>query len=214
MTELDKFISIFAGSYNAYGQTRKTEEFDERGKHKTKSFIIKKKPTTQMFEDHLAGKEPALGIIPINEQNKCQWACIDIDLYNGFDHKELIRKIREYKFPLIVFRSKSGGAHVFLFTATFTPAALFRNKLKDMAAKLGYANAEIFPKQNKVDMQKGGTGSFLNLPYHNYKLTTRYAIKDDGSAMSLKEFFEAHDKVKLTENQLKLALRHHLRQAS
>ena len=71
MTELDKFINIFAGSYNAYGQTRKTEEFDERGKHKTKSFIIKKKPTTQMFEDHLAGKEPALGIIPINEENKC-----------------------------------------------------------------------------------------------------------------------------------------------
>ena len=32
-----------------------------------------------------------------------------------------------------------------------------------MAAKLGYANAEIFPKQNKVDMTKG-TGSFLNLP--------------------------------------------------
>ena len=71
-----------------------------------------------------------------------------------------------------------------------------------MAAKLGYANAEIFPKQNKVDMQKGGTGSFLNLPYHNFELTTRYAIKEDGSAMSLKEFFEAHSKVKLTEDQL------------
>ena len=37
----DKFINIFEGSYSAYGQTRKTEEFDERGKHKTKSFIIK-----------------------------------------------------------------------------------------------------------------------------------------------------------------------------
>ena len=51
-------------------------------------------------------------------------------------------------------RSKSGGAHVFLFTDSFAPAALFRSKLKDMAAKLGYANAEIFPKQNKVDMKK------------------------------------------------------------
>ena len=71
-----------------------------------------------------------------------------------------------------------------------------------MAAKLGYANAEIFPKQNKVDMQKGGTGSFLNLPYHNALLSTRYGIKDDGSAMDLIQFFEAHDKVKLTEDQL------------
>ena len=98
-------------------------------------------------------------------------------------------------------RSKSGGAHVFLFTNEFVPAVLFRNKLKEMAAKLGYANAEIFPKQNKVDMQKGGTGSFLNLPYHNVKMTMRYGVKDDGSAMSINEFFEAHGKVKL-ENQL------------
>ena len=161
MTDLDKFINIFEGSYSAYGQTRKTEEFDERGKHKTKSFIIKKSPTKQMFQEHLNGKEPALGIIPINEENKCKWACIDIDLYNGFDHKELIRKIKQQEFPLIVCRSKSGGAHVFLFSDDFVPAVLFRNKLKEMAAKLGYANAEIFPKQNKVDMQKGGTGSFF-----------------------------------------------------
>ena len=202
MTELDRFINIFEGSYSAYGQTRKTEEFDERGKHKTRSFIIKKRPTKQMFQEHLEGKDPALGIIPINEQNKCKWACIDIDLYNGFDHKELIRKIKEQEFPLLVCRSKSGGAHVFLFADNFVPAALFRNKLKDMAAKLGYANAEIFPKQNKVDMQKGGTGSFLNLPYHNMKMTMRYGIKDDGSAMSINEFFMAHNKVKLSEDQL------------
>ena len=41
MTELDRFLNIFAGSFSAYGQTRKTDEFDDRGKHKTKSFIIK-----------------------------------------------------------------------------------------------------------------------------------------------------------------------------
>ena len=202
MADVDKFINIFEGSYSAYGQTRKTDEFDERGKHKTRSFIIKNRPTKQMFEDHLMGKDPALGVIPINEENKCKWSCIDIDLYNGFDHKKLILKIKEYKFPLLVCRSKSGGAHVFLFTESFVPAALFRAKIKDMAAKLGYANAEIFPKQNKVDMSKGGTGSFLNLPYHKSAMSLRYGIKEDGSAMSLNEFFEAHDNVKLTEDQL------------
>ena len=45
IVKVDKFINIFEGSYSAYGQTRKTEEFDERGKHKTRSFIIKKSPT-------------------------------------------------------------------------------------------------------------------------------------------------------------------------
>ena len=48
MTDVDKFINIFEGSYSAYGQTRKTEEFDERGKHKTKSFIIKKNHQTNV----------------------------------------------------------------------------------------------------------------------------------------------------------------------
>ena len=46
MSDVDKFINIFEGSYSAYGQTRKTEEFDERGKHKTKSFIIKTEDLT------------------------------------------------------------------------------------------------------------------------------------------------------------------------
>ena len=197
MTEIDKFIDIFGGSFSAYGRTRKTNEFDDRGKHKTESFIKKETPSTKMFQEHLDGKDPALGIIPINEQNMCRWACIDIDVYKGLDHKKLIEEINENKFPLTVFRSKSGGAHVFLFTKKFEAAALFRAKLKEMAAVLGYANAEIFPKQNQVDLTKGGTGSFLNLPYHNSKMTMRYAMKADASAMTLQEFFDWYDKIAL-----------------
>ena len=37
------FKNIFEGLESAYGQTVKTDQFDERGKHKTKSFIIKQK---------------------------------------------------------------------------------------------------------------------------------------------------------------------------
>ena len=44
MTGIDKFIDIFGGSFSAYGQTRKTDEFDDRGKHKTKSFYNKENP--------------------------------------------------------------------------------------------------------------------------------------------------------------------------
>ena len=53
MTDVDKFINIFEGSYSAYGQTRKTNEFDERGKHKTKSFIIKQ--NLNLREENLKG---------------------------------------------------------------------------------------------------------------------------------------------------------------
>ena len=69
-----------------------------------------------MFQEHLDGKEPALGIIPINEENKCQWACIDIDLYNGFDHKELIRKINEYKFPLLCLDQIWWSTCIFIYS--------------------------------------------------------------------------------------------------
>ena len=199
---MEDFRKIFTGLKRAHGCTYVDKKGADGLKVKGKSFVKREVVTEKHWEDHLNGIEPSLGIIPINEANKCKWACIDIDLYNGFDHKELIKKIRQHNFPLLVCRSKSGGAHVFLFTDNFVPAALFRSKLKDMAAKLGYANAEIFPKQNKVDMNKGGTGSFLNLPYHNALLSMRYGIKDDGSAMDLIQFFEAHSKVKLTEDQL------------
>jgi len=201
MVEIKKFKQIFEGSYNAYGQTRKTEEYDERGKHKTKSVIIKQPVTDQMWLDHLEGKDPALGIIPINEDSKCKWACIDIDVYN-LNHKELIDKIKLNKLPLIVFRSKSGGAHVFLFTNEFIPAALFRNKLKDIAAMLGYARSEIFPKQNHINKDRGDVGSFLNLPYHNVNQTLRYAFNYDGNAMTIEEFFKYYDQIVLTEEDL------------
>ena len=201
MTDIKKFKDIFEGSNSAYGQTRKTNEYDERGKHKTKSFIVKQPVTDKMWQDHLAGVDPALGIIPINEENKCKWSCIDIDIYN-LNHKELIDKIIQKKLPLTVFRSKSGGAHVFLFAKQFVPAALLRGKLKDIAASLGYARAEIFPKQNQVKTERGDTGSFLNLPYHNVNQTLRYAFKSDGNAMTIDEFFDHYEKISLSEPEL------------
>ena len=65
---------------------------------------------------HLDGKDPALGIVPISSDNKCKWGCIDIDTY-PFDHKKFIKKkLKEKKkIPIVLFRSKSGGAHCFIF---------------------------------------------------------------------------------------------------
>ncbi len=202
MTDLERFKSIFSGLDIAYGQTKRTDEFDERGKHKTRSFIIKKQPSDKLWRDHLSGVEPALGIIPINHESKCKWACIDIDVY-PVDHQQLINKIKEKNLPLTVIRSKSGGAHCFLFTDTFVPAILLRGKLKEMAAILGYAKSEIFPKQNVLHVDRGDRGSFLNLPYHNAQRTVRYAFNEEGKGISLLEFFALYNRVKLTEDQLK-----------
>ena len=111
---MDKFKSIFLGLEIAYGQYQPGER-GENGKQKGKAYIVRGIVTDDLWSNHLEGKGPALGIIPITKDNSCRWGCIDIDEYN-FDHLSLIKSIRKLNFPLIVCRSKSGGAHVFLFT--------------------------------------------------------------------------------------------------
>ena len=107
----------------------------ENGKQQGKAFIVRQNVTDELWTNHLEGKGPAFGIIPITENNDCRWGCIDIDEYN-FDHASLIKSIRDHKLPLIVCRSKSGGAHVFLFTKENIPASLMQSKLKEMAIVL------------------------------------------------------------------------------
>ena len=186
-----KFKEIFEGLTIAYGQYQKGENNGE-GKQKGKAFIVRKPVTNELWENHLQGQGPALGIIPITEHNTCKWGCIDIDEYN-FNHADLVNDIRSRNFPLIVCRSKSGGAHVFLFTKDFIPASQMQGTLKKMAEVLGYEGAEIFPKQTEILVERGDTGNFLNLPYHNEMKGLRYAIKDDGSAATLQEFYELYD---------------------
>lgn len=199
---IQKFREIFTGLEIAYGQTKKTDVIGVNGKHQTKSFTIKQPPTKDLWQAHLDGVDPALGIVPINQKNECKWGCIDIDDYS-FNHQQFIKKLNAKKIPLILFRSKSGGAHAFLFTKTFVAAELMRAKLKMIASLLGYAKAEIFPKQDYLRADRGDTGSFLNLPYHNAKQTLRYAFGSEGQALDIEEFFGQYDKQSLTEDQLK-----------
>ena len=187
----DKFKNIFKGLDIAYGQYQPGERGDN-GKQKGKAFIVRGQVTDEHWRNHIEGKGPALGIIPITENNTCRWGCIDIDEYN-FDHTSLIKSIRNLKLPLIVCRSKSGGAHVFLFTKENIPASLMQSKLKSMATILGYEGSEIFPKQTEILVERGDTGNFLNLPYYNEMKGLRYAISDTGAGCTLEEFYKLYD---------------------
>ena len=132
---MNKFKQIFSGLTIAYGQYQPGDR-GENGKQQGKAFIVRKNVNDGLWSDHLAGRGPALGIIPITDTNDCRWGCIDIDEYN-FDHAGLIKSIRDHKLALIVCRSKSGGAHVFLFTKENIPASLMQSKLREMATILG-----------------------------------------------------------------------------
>ena len=198
---IEQFIKIFTGLQRAHGVTYVTKKGADGEKIKGKSFIKREPVIRELWENHLNGIEPSLGIIPINEENKCKWGCIDIDNYTEFDHKKLINKIKLLNLPLIVFRSKSGGAHVMLHTTVFVEAKLIRDKLLSVSAVLGYGGSEVFPKQIELK-SKDDTGNFLNLPYFNHKNTTRYAFKEDSTAATLENFFELHEKNEITPEQL------------
>ena len=198
----EKFKNIFEGLKIAYGQYQKGERSENGSKQQGKAFIVRKNVSDDLWENHLQGKGPALGIIPIREDNTCRWGCIDIDSYN-FDHGSLIQSIRNLNLPLIVCRSKSGGAHVFLFTTEFISAALMQQTLKKIAKVLGYEGSEIFPKQTEILVERGDTGNFLNLPYYNETKGLRYAIDDSGSSCTLEEFYKLYDVYACTEEQVK-----------
>jgi len=196
-----RFKEIFEGNNSAYGIMKLTGETTEKGKAVSKAFIKRKQITDQLWQDHLEGKDPALGVIPINENNECRWGCIDVDEYN-LDHLALMRNIKGLGFPLVTFRSKSGGAHLFLFASEFIPASLMQSKLKAMSEALGYAGSEIFPKQTVIHVDKGDTGNFLNLPYHGGVRGLRYTFEAGGKAASLESFYSIYDEWVQTKEQI------------
>jgi len=191
MIDITKFKAIFSGLDIAYGTyIIKAERGD--GKQAGQATVVRKPPTDDLWERHLAGIDPSLGIIPIRADNSCIWGCIDIDQY-PIDHKGLVQKIASLKLPLVVCRSKSGGAHCFLFVREPIPARDMQDYLKACAALLGEAGREIFPKQAEILVDRGDTGNFLNLPYFGGDNGTRYAFNADGEAATLEEFFALYE---------------------
>ena len=198
---MQKFKDIFEGNNSAYGQLILSGETTDKGKAVGKAFIKRESIPDQLWKEHIEGKEPALGVIPINEDNMCRWGCIDVDEYN-LSHQKIIDDVKKAKFPLVTFRSKSGGAHLFLFAKEFIPASLMQSKLKMMSEALGFGGSEIFPKQTEILVERGDTGNFLNLPYHGDTLGFRYTFLENGEEASLEEFYKIYDDSVQTKAQI------------
>ena len=184
----ERFATLFRGLERAYGSLQIGDKDARTQKQKGQYLFVKEPRTTATFDAHLAGKQ-SIGVVPINEDNLCVWGAIDIDQY-PLDHVALIRRVEKLELPLVVCRSKSAGAHVFLFLKDFVEAEALQLKLKEIAAELGYGGCEIFPKQIKLVVERGDNGNFLNLPYFDQEGGLRYALKSDGSAATLEEFLK------------------------
>jgi len=177
---------LFDGYRSTYG-TYSTDLVDQGGgKMKGIASTVKGEVTVELWTKHLVGKQ-ALGIIPIDETSRVKFAAIDIDEY-PLDLQKLNADIQRLKLPLVLCRTKSGGAHLYVFLETFHDAAVVTKKMRDIAATLGYGNAEIFPKQTKLIAERGDVGSWINMPYFNSANTDRYALDDTGKPLNFTEF--------------------------
>lgn len=186
MSLATQFLDLFRGNDRAHGVFNVTP--DKVGKQKGAARVIKEPTTEALWDSHLNGEE-GLGIIPIKDNQACHWGAIDVDKYD-IDHKSLVKKLEKFKIPAVVGRSKSGGAHIFFFFQSEIEAALLHPKLTEIAALLGHAGCEIFPKQTSILVERGDTGNFLNMPYFAGQRTTRYAYDAAGESMTPEEFLE------------------------
>jgi len=187
MSDAKRLLAAFEGSRAAYGTTV-VGRVGRNGKTESNSRVVHGQLDEEKIQAHING-ELGVGSIPINSENVCKFGALDIDTYD-LDLQALNRKVQAMKMPLILCRSKSGGAHLFLFLKDWEPAALIREYLTEMSIALGYSGCEIFPKQDKILAERGDVGNFINMPYYGGDITTRYAMDKDGEAVDFDKFFK------------------------
>lgn len=187
MTSLvQDFAGLFAGNLRSYGQ------WDPATGNMT---TIKAEVPLSAYEDHIEGRM-GLGIVPITDGNTCVFGAIDIDKHDtpeDIDFKSLAAKIKEYRLPLVMCRTKRGGAHLYMFGSEYLPAKQVQRILaswRDML-KIPY-KTEIFPKQDSLTTAGGekALGNWINLCYFDVADTKRFAFDENGERMSFELFVQ------------------------
>jgi len=206
-SQLTQFQALFTGYSQAHGAFEIKETDPQTGKKKGNARTIRRGATLQEWEEHLAGGPKGLGTIPLLDDGvSVTFGVIDID-DNQIDHTMLDAKVRELDLPLVVCRSKSGGAHCYLFLEKPCLAKEVVDALSNWAAALGYPGVEIFPKQicREVDEKTGNTrpGNWINLPYSGGDATERYCVSR-GKSLSLGEFIELAEGSRVGPESLKI----------
>jgi len=211
MTSLQEdFAALFAGNLRSYGQWNPA----------TRNMTTEKAEVTLGdYAKHLGG-EMGLGIVPINDGGTVLFGCIDVDNHGkggdglDLDHAEIAKRVEHYRLPLVVTRSKSGGAHLYLFGSDYLPAKLVIRLLNSWRDMLAFPNhVDIFPKQDSVVTKSGekSLGNWINLCYFNAENTDRYAVDANGDRLSFELFVSYAQSRRVTVEELQeMAHREHL----
>ncbi len=178
------FAQLFAGRTDVYGTYRLSGNIKASGKVEGRGTTHQKPLTDEVWEAHLSGKT-MLGVVPIRLDGTVGWFAGDIDVYT-LDHQELIRKVAALEIPVVVCKSKSGGAHLYCFVNGTISAADSIKLMREWVTKLGYPKCEVFPKQEWLNEES--TGNWINLPYFGGDKAERYAFGLSGERLNLAQF--------------------------
>ncbi|WP_407189141.1 TOTE conflict system archaeo-eukaryotic primase domain-containing protein [Bradyrhizobium centrosematis] len=203
-TPAARMMALFAGYSKASGTHGEPDEQRPNGKWAIKNTArtLAQGPSLQWWEQHLAGERP-LGVVPILEDSSCRWGCIDVDSYD-IDLLKLVGRVESMRLPLVPCRSKSGGLHLFCLTDEPVSAEQLVAALKCMAATLGLADAEVFPKQAHID--ESSSGNWIVMPYFGGdfggKLKMQYGLKRTGAEQTIEEFLRLAEQRRVSISQL------------
>lgn len=185
-----RFNDLFVCNPEVHGQTALTGKTRDRdGKADSKSFLVKAPLTTDTWEQHLKG-DKIIGCTPLVNEDRVRWGVLDVDVYQESNTiEDILKSVKEHNLPFVVCRSKSGGAHVYLFFSEEVSAANVIDKLKSFSAFFGQGACEIYPKQPKISSRKDDSkyGNWINMPYSGNP-TLQYAFDIEGKALNPEEF--------------------------
>ena len=186
--DAQRFTQLFKGKNNTYVRNELPKEKPEAGqKIKTKITNNEGKVDKDLLIRHLEG-DFGVGVCPVNAEGKCYFGVLDIDYYKS-KIKRVLKFIKDYQLPLLPFRSKSGGLHVYLILSKAVSAKTMRETLNNIAyyfaldSIYGKGKVEIFPKQEKAE----GFGSSVTLPYFNAENPYTYLLDLDGNKVDFKD---------------------------
>ena len=207
--DAQRFTQLFKGKSNTYVRNELPKEKPELGqKIKTKITNNEGKVDKELLSHHLDG-DFGVGICPVNAEGKCYFGVLDIDYYKS-KIKRVLHFIKEYQLPLLPFRSKSGGLHVYLMLTKSVSAKTMRDTLNAISYYFsldtiyGKGKVEVFPKQEKAE----GFGSSVTLPYFNFENPYTYLLDLDGNPVEFKEALDYIQHHFTTIESVKEALEH------
>ena len=188
---LAEYKSLFSGNTSFHGVHQYRKAKQKGSKAEGISWTADGPLTERQYKQHLDGIR-GLGVSPLREDSTCAFGAIDVDVYDNDAYCfTVVRTLYKWSLPVLPFRSKSGGLHLYLFfegdatTSKLPTGTEIIRLLTRICQLLSIKEKEIFPKQ--AVHQAGKQGNWINLPYFNGDNSQQYLISKDNEKVSFED---------------------------